>query len=176
MKILDQLRLVLLFKGTAEQMTDYYTRSLKHFEDTFSMEPTKSLRFDNNAADYRTLANASSASIQGELEGLGEISVTQYGISDEDPERYAFYNEAYEPLYVRFITTLEKYKRFISNNKVIVEREVSFRGATIVEYTTTTSDKLRYAICCEDDLEFSAQDITDFANQCNAGKTAVFCK
>lgn len=174
MKILNQLKIVLLFSGAAEQKAQQYVKSFSSFENEFCVEPIKSLRFDNNLADFRTLATASSSTIQGEVGELGQITVTQYGIHDEEPERYAFYNEAYDNLFIKFIPTKQRYNKFLKNNRVCIKRTVEFQGALIAEYTTANSDRLRYAVYCAHDSEFSEQDLQEFANRCNANKTAVF--
>lgn len=175
MRVLDQLKLVLLFKNVEASEAAKYVDTLESFERDFLVDPIRSLRFDNSRQEFNTLLSANSVNLDGEVAGLGMVTAAQYGVREEEPERYAFYSESYkESLFIKFFVSPKHYAAFRHNNRVQVLAEFKFRGVDLLKYRSAQSDRVRYAIFCPQDVEFDAEDFNDFPVQFQSTKTAVF--
>lgn len=216
MTVLDQLKLVLLFKGMNKEDAKKYIQAFESYESQFSVDPIKSLRFDNNLADFKTLTYGNAAllegktsledevtdptagidinsteaddaeagadnsvTIDGEVPGLGTITAIQYGVRDEEPERYAFYcSEFKEQLFIRLFTTAKTFAAYQNNSRIQIVSKFEFNGVTLLKYHSSNSQRDRFAIYCPEDVVFTEEDFGSFEDAYTAflkGKsTAVF--
>ena len=216
MKVLDQLKLVLLFSGIGKEDAKKYIQAFESYESQFSVEPIKSLRFDNNLADFKTLQHGNaallegktsledevtdltagintnsaeaddaeagadnSATIDGEVPGLGTITAIQYGVRDEEPERYAFYcSEFKEQLFIRLFSTARMFAAYQHNSKIQIVSKFEFKGVTLLKYHSSNSERDRFAIYCPEGVTFTDEDFnsfeTEYTNFLKGKSTAVF--
>lgn len=181
MKFSTVLRLVAIYKGIPANDYKKYIDSYDSFSSKFAVDTIKSVKFDSRVPEARKLNASSKSEIDGDVAGVGIVKVVQYGIHEEEPNRYAFFSDAYtDNLFIRMFDKSNKLDKFLSNIKITVRREVSIGSAKIVEYTSENSNTLRHAVYMPTGCMVSDDDIQKFegeysAVQANADeKTSVF--
>lgn len=178
MKTIDALKLVLIYKNFSDDDAKKYLDSFEQFEEHFLAYPVKSLRFDVKYDEFHQ-TTADGSIIDGEVTGLGTVSIAQYGVRGEEPERYAFYSEQYpSPLFIRLFDTQKTYSSFRNNSKITVLDTIPFMGAELLKYHSSNSANDRYAVFSAEDITISEDNIREFrdtlAKRAGVNETRVF--